>query len=181
MLENAGVAIQDSNMSILPIHIENFKKEGDHYTFEGAKFDGVKDIGKSRLTAKALEEVQNYMPSKYYFHPTTGNIHEEVVSHISKWAPEVPLNRAADEASTKRYLDRRKVFDKRNENGKFQFTMRSSTGKLITLTSDTEEEMINGVLEEFRKLGPTRHRVMEATKSALEKAISLGTNQVEFP
>lgn len=181
MLENAGMAINDAEIAVIPIQLQDFKADGANFTFNGVASVGPQNLGNSRMYAKALDEVLTFMPSKYFFQISTDGVHQQTSESIANWFGDIPVNRAISEEGTMDFLNRKKVFNKKNDRGKFEYTIKTSTGKLRVIETNTEAEMVSEVMQEWTKRGSHRHRLMETTLLALQEGQHLNSPDVEFP
>ena len=181
MLENLGININNADLYIVPVQLKNFSLAGDKYEFDSLEYGGIQEITNVANMETARQEIEYIMPSKYAFHISNEDANTKVVEFIKKVAPDVPISKVIDEKSTETYLNNRKVFDSKNDKGKYEFNMFTSGQKAVKIETDTKEEMIQLVMQERKNAIPTRHRLMEQTIKALEKGIKYETTNVSFP
>lgn len=181
MLENAGIAVQNASLNIIPIKLENFKKDSNgNYQFDGVSDGSIERINEKPITEKAHNQIEAIMPSKFDIHITGDDVVTEV-QNIEKWCPNSNISRQVTLESTKWYLEKNKAFEKKNNNNKYEFTLRDVTGKIKIVEKNTKDELVQAIFEERKKLTSSKNRAFQRMQEALKKGIEEEDPNQGFP
>ena len=171
MLVNAGLSAVGCDVNIIPVQLKNFENVNGNYQFNGCDYTGIINIGNLSITQTAQEEIQRLMPCISSLNLTMDDSFEDL-KLSDRWFPSAHLSKVIDDKYTENYLNRKDVFKKKNDKGKYEFVMNNSKGKRITIESDSKAEMIQTVKKELQLRIPTRHSLMVRTKAAIKEAIA---------
>ncbi len=177
MLEKYGFNMFESKSIIVPIQIENFKEDGDIYTY-----DGIKPYHKLLVDITASDNMWNnidqFLPSTFKVSVTTEKALSNIQKVMSQWFPSYQSQQIIDKEYTIKLLKKRKLLNK-NENGIYTFNKFEYKSKPIT--SDNEIDFVEKVTSYLQEQTPKRLRYTGRIKSIIKEAMEHGIKNVEFP
>ena len=184
MLELYGVNVTEGRMMVAPIKINNFRPEGDTYTYDGITYNSPTIfIDTSLNTDKMWDNIDQFMPAPYSTSVSISaeQLEQKVTDIMAKWFPSYSSTRLVTEEEV---IEELKGLSKNgkiepNENGVFMYRSMGFNEKPITATSETE--FIQKVTKYKQSLPSKRRRRTQKIKEALKEGIRLETANVNFP
>ena len=158
ILQRYGINVDDSEMLVVPLHMKNFRKEGDKFVYDGVepiKNEQVNENGetiapilwesiKNRVETSfnIQKNLQEFLPTIFLNTATTEDALQEVQRVMSEWFPEYSSDKQHfSEEDIKQELEKAKAFTP-NENGQLVYQL----GKK-QFVANNETELLEKVKE----------------------------------
>ena len=158
ILQRYGINVDDSEMLVVPLHMKNFRKEGDKFVYDGVepiKNEQVNENGetiapilwesiKNRVETSfnIQKNLQEFLPTVFLNTATTEDTLQEVQRVMSEWFPEYSSDKQHfSEEDIKQELEKAKAFTP-NENGQLVYQL----GKK-QFVANNETELLEKVKE----------------------------------
>lgn len=179
MLQKSGINTYSGELFVAPIKIENFRKEGDSYVYDGVStglsFESI--INTSINSDKMWDNIDEFMPAPFTFDITTEDAMKTTANYMSKWFVEYSPNKKITRDQLIRELKEHDLL-KPNDNGEYTYRR---FGKEAPIVSRDEVDFIDKVLK-YRQAQPSRRLDYTGRiKNVLKGAISNGIKSVDFP
>lgn len=182
MLEIYGLNVNGGRMMVAPIKIDNFRPEGDTYTYDGIVYNSPTIfIDTSLNTDKMWDNIDQFMPAPYSVSVSSEKLEQSVSDIMSDWFPSYSSTRLVTEEEVIEELKSISSNGKiePNENGVYFYQPFGTNEKPITATK--EAEFIQKVTKYKQGLPSKRRRRTHVIKNALKEGIRLETANVNFP
>ena len=182
MLEIYGLNVNGGRMLVAPIKIENFRPDGDSYTYDGITYTSPATfIDTSLNTDKMWDNIDQFMPAPYSVSVSAEKLESSVSDIMNKWFPSYSSTRLVTEEEVIEELKKLNENGKiePDENGVYSYKPFGTNEKPITATS--EAEFIQKVTKYKQSLPSKRRRRTQVIKNALKEGIRLETANVNFP
>lgn len=182
MLEVYGLNVNGGRMLVAPIKIDNFRPDGDTYTYDGITYTSPATfIDTSLNTDKMWDNIDQFMPAPYSVSVSSEHLEQSVTDIMSKWFPSYSSTRLVIEEEVieelKKLSDNGKI--EPDENGIYSYKPFGTNERPIT--AQTEADFIKKVTQYKQSLPSKRRRRTQVIKNALKEGIRLETANVNFP
>lgn len=179
MLQKCGINTYEGQLMVAPIQIQNFRKSGDTYIYDGIQApDSFLSINTSLNSDKMWSNIDEFMPAPFKLSLSAEKVGETVATLMAKWFPNYSSTRLVTEQEIINRLKAEKRLTP-DENGVYS---RPKWGfKEAPITATSEAEFVQKVLEYERSQPARRLRYTAQVKNALQEGIKNGISNVEFP
>lgn len=179
MLQKYGINTSGGQLLVAPIKIEDFKKNGDDYSYSGISYpDSFLSITTSFNTDKMWENIDEFMPVPFKLSITANQVNQTVTDVMSHWFRD---NSNLEKVTRESVIEKLKRYNKLkpNENGLYTWKRYGKNEEPITATS--EAEFVDKVFKYEESRPANRIRYTQEVKNALKEGIRNGINNADFP
>lgn len=179
MLEKYGINTYEGQLMVAPIQIQNFRKSGDTYIYDGITYpDSFITLNTSLNTDKMWNNIDEFMPAPFKLSLSAERLGESVATLMAKWFPSY---------SSTRLVTQEQVIEELREHGKLtpdengMYTYAKYGYKEAPITAQTEADFVEKVTKYKQSLPSKRLRFTAEVKRALQEGMKNGMNNTEFP
>lgn len=192
ILNSYGINTDDSEMLVVPIQMQNFRKEGDIYVYDGVnpiQKESTNSLGQ-KIDSSLWESIKNrvehsvqiqnnldeFFPPKYLDSPTTENLTQEVQEAMSAFFTDYSSNKHQfTDEEIKKELDDAGAFNA-NEKGLYIYTIGNKE-----IVANSPEELFKKVKTRREKIANYRVRTAKNISYNLKNAIKTENPNLELP
>lgn len=178
MLQKYGMNTYQGTLLVSPIKIDNFRKEGDTYIYDGIKANESFAVLNTSLNSDKLwANIDEFMPAPFKLSITTNDFLQTDAKMMGEW---FPVYSSMQKITRELIIERLKKWKKLTPDENGQYTYRKF-GKEAPIVSTDENDFIDKVLKYEQSRTPNTIRLTGDLKSNLKQAINQGIENVEFP
>lgn len=179
MLEKYGINTYEGQLMVAPIQIQNFRKSGDTYIYDGITSpDSFITLNTSLNSDQMWTNIDEFMPAPFKLSVSAEKIGENVATLMGKWFPSYSSTRAVTQEQVIKEL---KEYDKLKPDENGVYTYQKYGYKEAPITATSEAEFVEKVLKYKQGLPSKRLRFTGEVKRALKEGMKNGMNNTEFP
>lgn len=182
MLEVYGLNVNGGRMLVAPIKIDNFRPDGDTYTYDGITYSSPATfIDTSLNTDKMWDNIDQFMPAPFAVSVSVEKLEESVSAVMRDWFPSYSSTRLVTEEEIIEDLKKESKNGKiePDENGNYVYKPFGTNEKPIV--AQTEADFIKKVTKYRQSKKNSRERATKRIKDAIKEGIRLNTSNVNFP
>lgn len=178
MLQKHGLNTYEGETLVAPIQINNFRRDGDQYIYDGILApESFTSINTSLNTDKMWDNIDEFMPAPFKLSITTEQATQTTSDMMSKWFPSYSSVRKVTREDVIDKLKKYKALEP-DENGKYTWR---KYGKGEPITATSEAEFVDKVTKYEQSLPAYRLRATGQVKSAIREAMKNGIQNTKFP